>query len=204
MSFAPRDTYDATGFVAAARFFSHVVSPPVIFAVLGLALAWRALPGWAGVGWAAVYGFWVCLAPILYVVYLLRTGQIGDISMTQRERRIPYLVGTLSSAVAFAFVHWGGGPALLRCLTLFNIVTLAVLGLITLFWQISHHATAITAAGWIGQAVFGNPVGWIMLGLALIVYLNRLYLRRHTPAQLAAGILWGTAAVWGVIQGGCF
>ncbi len=204
MSFAPRDTHNATGFVAVARTFSHVVSPPVIFAVLGLALAWRAIPGWSGLGWAALYGFWVCLAPILYVVYLLRTGRIGDISMTQRERRIPYLVGTICSVIAFSFVQGAGGPTLLRCLTLFNILALTVLGFITLFWQISHHATAITAAGWIGQAVFGNPVGWMMLGLAVVVCLNRLYLLRHTPAQLVAGVIWGTVAVWLVMSGGCF
>ena len=79
-----------TGFVRVARIFSTVVSPPVMFAVLGLAVAWKELPFWEGLLWAAVYGFWVSLMPILVVAYMLRIGRISDLHMSNtKERRIP-------------------------------------------------------------------------------------------------------------------
>ncbi len=200
----PRDAATSTGLIRLARLFSNIISPPVIFAALGLALAWRAQPGWAALPWAALYGFWTSLAPILFVVYLLKTGRIGDISMTKEERRLPYLVGTICAAITFGLLTWLHGPVLLRHLTIFNLIGLAFLGLVTIFWQISHHATAITAAGWLVQAVFGATAGWFMFGLAVLVCANRLYLRRHTPAQLLAGIVWGTLSMSGLIQLGLF
>lgn len=199
----PRDTAASAGVIGAARLFSHVVSPPVVFAALGLALAWRATPGWGALPWAALYGFWISLAPILFVLYLLRTGRISDISMNKQERRIPYVVGVVCAVITYGLLRWLGGPANLQCLTIFNIVALTVLGAINWVWQISHHATAITSAAWLVFAVFGGLAGWLMIALAVVVCANRLYLRRHTPAQLVAGIAWGAVAMGGLVQLGC-
>lgn len=199
----PLDSAVSTGAIGAARLFSHVISPPVVFAGVGLALAWRAVPGWGALPWAALYGFWISLAPILFVVYLLRTGRISDISMTKKERRIPYIVGVVCAMITYGLLRRLDGPASLQCLTVFNIVALAVLGAINWAWQISHHATAITAAAWLTVAVFGGLAGWLMIALAAVVCANRLYLRRHTPAQLLAGIVWGAVAMGTLVQVGC-
>lgn len=200
----PLDHPTATGRIGAARLFSHVISPPVIFAALGFAVAQAAAPGWAGFGWGVLYGVLVALAPILYVVFLLQTGRISDISMTRRERRIPYIVGTITSAVALGTFVLLGAPELLRCLALFNVLALGTLGAVNWFWQISHHATAITSATVIAGAVFGQTVGWALLPLMLLVIGVRLYLRRHTPGQLVAGALVGSGYALLLIVTGCF
>ena len=72
----PKDhhAHDRIGAVRLARLFSNIVSPPVMFALVGLALALHELPLWPGLGFAAAYGFLVSLAPILIIVYLLKTG----------------------------------------------------------------------------------------------------------------------------------
>jgi hypothetical protein len=84
------------GGVKAARVLSNILSPPVMFACLGLALALAELPFWEGLAWGAAYGFCVSLAPILFVVYQLRSGKISDLHMTsRRERRGPYIAAVI-------------------------------------------------------------------------------------------------------------
>lgn len=203
----PRDHSAATtvGTVRAARLFSNVVSPPVIFALLGLALALAELPLLPGLFWAAVYGFWVSLAPILYVVYLLHTGRIGDLHMSVTgERRSPYIVGVLGAIVALVVIVVFDGPALLTCLAIFSTITLTALALITHFWLISIHAASIAAAALIMGLVYGVGAALLLLPLVAVVSWVRLYLRRHTPAQVAAGLALGVSVVAVVTFFGCF
>lgn len=203
----PRD-HSATatvGLVRATRVFSNVVSPPVIFAVLALALSWYELDFWPGLFWAAIYGFWVSLAPILLVVYMLRTGRISDLHMSStRERRLPYIAGVAGSVIALLLIQVFDGPDLLACLTLFSLVELSLLGLITVFWLISIHSASIAAATMIAGLVFGPWMSVLLLPLVGLVCLARLYLRRHTLAQVLAGLVLGVTIVTVITLLGCF
>lgn len=203
----PRDHSPAStvGWVQVARRFSNVVSPPVIFALLALALAWYELDFWDGLMWAAIYGFWVSLAPILFVVYLLQTGRISDLHMnTPQERRWPYLVSVFGAIIALLFIVIFNGPELLRCLAIFSVIELAALAIITNFWMISIHATSISAATVIVGLVFGPLPALLLLPLVVIVSWVRLYLRRHTWAQVLAGLALGVLSVYAVTLFGCF
>ena len=203
----PRDHSASTtvGAVRAARLFSNIVSPPVIFALLGLALALAELPFWPGLFWAALYGFCVSLAPIIYVVYLLRTGRISDLHMSAPgERHSPYIVSVLGSITAFILISEFGGPELVACLAIFSIITLAALALITYFWLISIHAASIAAAALVMGLVYGPWSAILLLPLVALVSWVRLYLRRHTPAQVGAGLALGVGVVALVTLFGCF
>ena len=203
----PRDLFvaDRVGGVRLARLFSNVVSPPVMFAVLGLALAWRELPFWPAVGWAAVYGFFVSLTPILFVLYLLRSGRILELHMSNTaERHLPYLVAVVSSLIVLALFLLFEGPGLLRCLALFNVVTLVILGVINARWLVSFHATAAMAMATIMGFVFGTATGAALLPVVGLVAGVRLYLRRHTVAQIVGGVVVGFFTVWSLTFVGCF
>lgn len=203
----PRDHSAAStvGGVRVARIFSNVISPPVIFASLGLALAWKELPFWPGLFWAAVYGFWVSLMPILVVVYMLKTGRISDLHMSQtRERRLPYFVSVLGAVIAYVIIRVFDGPSLLLCLALLSILSLGMLAIITTFWLISIHATSIAAADTIALIVFGPGAALLVLPVVVVVSWVRLYLRRHTPAQVFAGLGLGVVSVLVVALLGCF
>lgn len=203
----PRDHHalDRTGLVRSARIFSNVVSPPVIFALVALALALHARPGWEGLAWAAAYGFFVALAPILFVLWLLQTGRIAELHMSNtRERHLPYLVAVLAAAMVYGLVTLLDGPQILRCLAIFNMLTLALLGVINARWLISFHATAVAAAWLITALVFGWWASLLVLPFVALVAVVRLYLKRHTPAQVAAGLALGLTTVLLVSQLGCF
>lgn len=203
----PRDhrVVDRVGLVRAARLFSNVASPPVMFAALGLALALHTEPLWPGLAWAALYGFFVSLTPILFVLYLLRVGRVAELHMSnRRERHLPYLVAVLASLLVLGAILLLEGPPLLFCLTLFNVLTLVVLGLINARWLISFHATAVMAMDTVAALVFGPAVGLALSPLVPLVVLVRLYLRRHTVGQIVGGLLLGLGNVLFLARLGCF
>ncbi len=195
-----------TGFVKAARIYSNVVSPPVMFAVIGLLFGLVALPGWAGFLWAALYGLLVSLAPILVVIFLLKTGRIAELHMSNtRERNIPYLSAILFAGIAYALIVGFNGPDLLRCLALFNVIELTALTLINHFWLISLHATGAMASAMLVGLVFGWPISLLIGGpLVISVCWVRLFLKRHTPAQIVAGLALGAVVVLALTPFGCF
>jgi membrane-associated phospholipid phosphatase len=197
--------HNRVGKVRVARLFSNVVSPPVMFSLLGLAVALKERPFWPGLAWAAAYGFLVSLLPILFVLYLLHTGRISELHMSNTgERHLPYLIAIGCAASAFALVTEFNGPHLIRCLTLFNMVELAMLGIINLFWLISIHATGIMATMVIVGLVFGWTTSLFVLPFVIAISGVRLYLRRHTLAQVSAGLILGVASVLSLTAVGCF
>lgn len=203
----PRDTYEAdrVGRVRHARTLSNIISPPIMFALTGLALGVYERPFWPGLAWGFVYSLLIALSPLLVILYLLRTGRVSDLHMSAtNERHIPYLTAVISGAVAYALLTVFDGPALLRCLAILSVITLGVLGLINTRWLISIHATAAAATWLIATLIFGWVVGLILLPVVILISWIRLYLKRHTPAQVLAGIAVGLSTVLLMRAFGCF
>lgn len=192
------------GWVRVARTFSNVVSPPVMFAVLGLAIALKERPLGNALSWALVYGFFVSLAPILLVAYLLKTGRIEELHMTNiRERQIPYIAAIFFSTIALVLITQFEGPRLLKCLTIFNVVELIFLSIINNITLISLHATGIMATMLLVGAIFGWKAGLTILPLVVLVCAVRLYLKRHTPIQIFLGLMMGALSAWSLYLVGC-
>ncbi|MDX1664974.1 MAG: hypothetical protein R3272_14380 [Candidatus Promineifilaceae bacterium] len=207
MKVKPRDhdITDRVGGVRVGRLFSNLVSPPVMFALLALALAWAELPFWTGLAWAAVFGFFISLLPILFIAYLLHTGRVGELHMSNtQERRLPYLVTMCGSFLVLGLLVIFDGPPLLRCLALLNIFTLVSLMLVNSHWLISFHATGAASSVMVIGLVFGIVTALYFLPLLFLVILVRLYLRRHTVAQVVGGTLLGVLSVSVLSFLGCF
>lgn len=191
--------------VRVSRILSNIISPPIMFATIGLALGIYERPFWPGLAWGLFYSLMVALTPILVILYLMRIGRIGDLHMSAtHERHIPYLTSVISGAVAFAVLSLFDGPVLLRCLAILSIITLGALGLINTQWLISIHATAAAATWMIATLVFGWVVSAILLPVVILISAIRLYLKRHTPAQVLAGIALGISTVLAMRAFGCF
>lgn len=197
--------HNRVGAVKAARVYSNVVSPPVMFSLLGLALALYERPFWSGLSWALAYGMVVSFLPILFVLYLLRTGHISELHMSNTsERHLPYAIAIGCALLGLLLVHLLDGPHLLRCLLIFNVVELSALAVINLFWLISIHATGIMATMTIVWLVFGWATSLIVLPFVISVSWVRLYLKRHNPQQVIAGLCLGIASVLTLALAGCF
>lgn len=204
----PKDFHERNriGWIGIARTFSNVVSPPTMFAVFGLALSLRVLPVGPAFLWALTYGLLLSLAPILYVVYLLRTGRIAELHMSNTEERfLPYVVAIGCALIMIVLLVLFDGPTSLRCLTIFNAIELSALALITTKYLISMHSAATTAITVLVVAIWG--VWWgIVVGVPLIVLVAaaRLYLRRHTMDQIVTGWILGAGIIYVMFPFGCF
>jgi membrane-associated phospholipid phosphatase len=139
------------------------------------------------------------------VLYLLKTGRIAELHMTNTgERHIPYLSAVLSAGIVLLLITFFDGPELLRCLAIFNMIELGLLGIINAFWLISMHATGIMATFLLVGLVFGWAYSLIVLPFVIMVCVVRLYLRRHTVMQVVAGLGLGMVTVYFMTLIGCF
>jgi hypothetical protein len=182
--------------VRLARAYSDVVSPPTVFAALGIAVAQVGAPVWSGLVWGVVHGVLVSVAPILFILHMLKTGRIADLHIrNRRERHLPYLVGTGCSLIALIIAQAFGASRQLRTLMVSNVVGLAALGIVNAFWQISSHVASITSAALFTGFVFGPPVSIALAPFVVLTFLARLFLKRHTVGQLVAGLGLGAAPV---------
>jgi hypothetical protein len=189
-------TGSPTTVVRAARIYSNVVSPPVVSVLLGCSIAWVDSPFWTGLMWAVLYGLLISLLPLGIVLYMLKTGRISDLHIHNRqERHIPYLITFVGSVIALIVAYVFGGSQLLRSLLVCNTVGLVFLGFINARWLISNHTATIMQATVFSGFVFGHMVSVALAPVVGLTFVARLILRRHTIAQLVAGLLVGAAPV---------
>jgi hypothetical protein len=188
--------------VILAKVVSNVLSPPAVFGALGLLIAIfpaTAAPLWPALGFGVLYGVLASLVPVAYIVYLLKTGAIGDLHMRRRhERHRPHAVGVTTALVAWVLLALFGAPSSFQRLALFSAAMLSVIAIINVWWQISAHGAAIVGAVTISGVVFGMPVAIWASPLVLLVAWARLYLGRHTVYQIIAGACIGVLVALGV------
>ena len=168
---------------------SQIGSPPVLAMAAMLVLATR-FPGDGPWFAAGAYILIAIVAPVAFLVRELRHGRIGDIELPRRrDRARPMIVGQILSGVAALLLSATGAPtemvALAGALWVLGVLILMV----TVFWKISVHCAAASAAA---------TLAWILSGAALLpavgalaVVWSRVRLGRHTIAQTIAGSLLG-------------
>jgi membrane-associated phospholipid phosphatase len=174
-----------------AEAVSNVLSPPAVFGALGLLLAISpatAAPFWPALGWGVLHGVLASLIPVAYIVYLLKTGAIGDLHMRRRqERNRPFVLGVSTAFATWILLTLFDAPQTFQRLALFDVTLLVLLGIVNVWWQISTHGAAIVGAVTISGVVFGLPVAIWASPLVALVAWARLYLGRHSVNQIIAG-----------------
>jgi membrane-associated phospholipid phosphatase len=168
---------------------SDILSPPVIWALLAFPIAYHADGGQGNaLIYALVYGTMVCWLPLLYIAWNVRNGNISDLHMKVRQERIrPFVVTLLGASAALALLVAFNAPRLMPMFTLFSLIQLGLMTLITLVWQISIHAMSITGAVVAAGAIYGVGPALVLFPLVPLVGAARYKLGRHTVAQLIAG-----------------
>jgi hypothetical protein len=162
-----------------------------LFLVVGIEAA-----GTAGLVWAVLCISLTSGLSFLYLVYLSRSGKVSDPRAIPRAERVgPLRVVAALHVAAFAIVSLLGGPAELRAALL--SYALATLGFVALTpaSNLSLHAAGVSGAAVCLAYVFG---AWGFLGFLLLppVLWARLALGRHTPIELALGVLVGGGGTW--------
>ncbi|MBE0688950.1 MAG: hypothetical protein IH587_02365 [Anaerolineae bacterium] len=142
--------------------------------------------------WASIYSFFVCIAPVLFIAYMVKRGRITDIHVRVRRQRIlPFIVSIVCSSMAVVLLLIVHAPPLVPMFALFTLLQIAIMLIITTVWQISMHAMGITSAVMAIGALFGLSFALLFMPLIVVVGAARIKLRRHTLAQVVAGALVG-------------
>jgi membrane-associated phospholipid phosphatase len=178
-----------------ARFISMILSPAVValpFIVL------MALPNNNQNIFLSVIItiFFLCIGPMAYIIIGVISGKFTDVDVSIRSQRVgPFLFGIASTAIGYVILTITHGQKNLATILLLIAISGVVMMLITFWWKISMHASALSAA----ITALAFVYGFIVLPAYLLVVLvswSRVKLHRHTISQVAAGSLVGIALSW--------
>jgi len=177
---------------AIARWISHIISPHIVGVILTAAIAWQYSDNPGSIMWWLV-GLLPLLVvpPLVYLMWLVHKGQLADIYMPDRESRlIPLVVLMLWLVFCMGLMYYLSAPVVLLALVLAAAVLIGALGLVTVFWKISFHGAAISAAVTTTMMMAGSSAWPIMLLVPLVGW-ARVRLKRHTLRQVVYGSLVG-------------
>ena len=184
-----------------AHLVSLIVSPPVVWTIWVYAVS---LPSAKNLStallFASLFALSICIAPMLFVAYMVRIGKIGDMHMREsRERFIPYLIAIVLGVISeFIFLRLDADPIFLM-VTLVSIVELTLILLGTFYIHISLHAMAMSSIISATVIMFGLNQSLVFVPVLLLVVLARLVLKRHTAAQVLIGVLIGVLTPLAVV-----
>lgn len=177
---------------AIARWVSHVISPHIVGVVLTSVMTLQYSPEPLKILlWLAGLMPLLVLPPLSYLLWLVRRGKLEDIYMPQRETRLrPLTLMMVWLMVCFGLIRYWEAPSVVELFVLAAAIMIGVLSLVTLFWKISFHGAAITAAATATMLMAGSSAWPIMLLVPLVGW-ARVRLERHTPRQVVFGVLIG-------------
>jgi hypothetical protein len=189
--------------VIAARKLAELISAitrlPLLAAPLFLAVGAEAA-GTRGLLWGLFCLFLTSGLSLVYLLYLARAGKVRDPrSISRAERVRPLRVVAALHVGAFLIVTLLGAPAGLQAALLSYALATLAFALLTPFINLSLHTAGVSGATVCLIFVFG---AWGLLAVLVVplVWWARTLLGRHTPQELALGVLVGGGATWVAFQ----
>ena len=152
--------------------------------------------GARGLLWALLCLFLTSGLSLVYLFYLTRSGKVRDPRSIPRAERVrPLRVVAVLHVAAFLIVTLLGVPAPLRAVLLSYVFATVLFALLTPFTNLSLHTAGVSGAAVCLVYVFG-AWGAAAVLLVPLVWWARTVLGRHTPLELALGVLVGAGGTW--------
>lgn len=138
------------------------------------------------------------IIPLISFWILMKTGQISDINIRDKnERLVPMILTFFSYMAAYILFVRFKVPQVVTRFVLGGVITLLISGIITPYWKISAHMTGIggfAGATFMFSLVLNQNlsllVGLIVLMGGLLGW-SRIQLKAHDLMQVAAGYFLG-------------
>jgi membrane-associated phospholipid phosphatase len=177
---------------AIARWISHIMSPHIVGIVLVSAMAFQFSDDPRSIGlWLALVIPLLVVPPLIYLLWLVHRGTIEDIYMPNRKTRLrPLAVLMVWLLGCLGLIRYWEAPPVVESFVLAATILVGILSLVTLFWKISFHGAAISAAATTTVMVAGS-YAWPVVLLVPLVGWARVRLKRHTLRQVIYGSLLG-------------
>jgi hypothetical protein len=182
-----------------AELISAITRLPLLAAPLFLAVGAEAA-GTRGLLWGLSCLFLTSGLSLLYLLYLARSGKVRDPrSISRAERVRPLRVVAALHVGAFLIATLLGAPAELQAALLSYALATLVFALLMPFINLSLHTAGVSGATVCLIFVFGVR-GLLAVLLVPLVWWARTLLGRHTPQELALGVVVGGGATWAAFQ----
>ena len=135
--------------------------------------------------------FFVATLPTITTYYFsLKQGwKDGDIP-DRRKRPIPMIIGILSYTAGTLVLYLVDAPTIITLIMGLYAVVTTVMLIITFYWKISIHAVGVMGPT-IALSYTFWPWGLLFIFVLPPIVWSRYVLKKHTPAQLAGGIIVG-------------
>ncbi|MDP2211146.1 MAG: hypothetical protein Q8J63_05360 [Candidatus Aquicultor sp.] len=149
---------------------------------------------------AAILTAFFSFLPLWDIRRRIRKGLVQDAHINSREDRLkPFLFSLTCAVTGLAALYVAGAPDVVLAVAWTVVALGATITVVTTVWKISLHAAGITSIAAMLYFIFGAVVAPVAL-LVPVVGWARLTLRKHTPAQLAAGIIVAIVITAGVFS----
>lgn len=174
--------------------FSPLLIPTYTYAIVMWTTRLSALPEKMRLISSLIVFLITAIVPFGVILAMIRHGKIDNPAITNRHQRtVPFIVTIICYFVA-AFYTWHL-PFWIPRFFLGAAIATIIASVINVYWKISAHATAMggfcAVLVFIGLAHINTVVilHWISVAFIIsgAVCSARLYLERHTPAQVYAG-----------------
>lgn len=174
--------------VHVARHVSNILSPIVIsIPCIILVALYHSTNMLSALGYAGATIFFLSVGPMGYIAVGVRMGKFTDLDVSMRSQRFgPFIFSIFSTLLGLFLLSLLHAPRSLQTIMLTVVLTCVMYMLITLWWKISMHASALAGAVTLLTALYGNIM---LLGYCLVVLVcwSRVVLHRHTTTQVIAG-----------------
>lgn len=197
---------NTAGFIA--QLLSDVFSPILLSTYTIIVVLWLSRYNFVSINArlltvAAVF-IATAFVPALAITILMKAGMVSDVAISNRRQRfIPFGITAVASLCAFFWIRHIGFPYTVAYFLLAASVIAVIEAIISSWWKISAHAGAFGAVipyfYYFAQAnlliingLFTLSVTIMLVGM---VGWSRIYLGRHTPAQVFAGAALGALVI---------
>lgn len=139
------------------------------------------------------------IIPFLFIFIGVRSKKLSSWELIKRRERYGFL-GTyiFSTFIALAVVYIFGNKLLFQLdIILFSLLT--VLSIITLFWKVSFHVSAVTVTALLVNLLFNWQLPFLYLLIPIVAW-SRYRLKRHTLNQLIFGFLISLTIILGFLK----
>ena len=154
----------------------------------------------------AVVVFTLLIMPLVSLPVFRHFHLIRNYKLEEKQERVyPILIAGGFAFLGFWLLRGVSHTQIVQQLYLILVILLSLFSIVTLRWKMSMHMTAIGGlCGFmlsIGMHYPGQLRGIFMIVLLLSGLLGvcRLYLKKHTPAQVYAGFLFGFGFITGIL-----
>lgn len=173
-----------------ACYISNIFSPPLVL-IYGILISTYYIDASSRWIWAILFIMLFAVPPTLYVISLLKKGQIEDFHMNIRKERVkPLLVILINTLVGAGIFYALGSPKFFIVFTLCCLISILLMFFVTLSWKISGHGVAVGGLCVI-LISFMNEIAIPLSMIVPIVAWSRVKLSRHTVLQTVAGVILG-------------